>query len=209
MTKLAVERPFPAKAGAEALLANLSRVGIPCAVASSAEIAEVERRLLSSGLRGYFLAIAGGDEVRRGKPDPSVYLLAAQRLGCSPAECLAFEDSCNGIKAAQAAGMAVVAVPDLVAPDTELAFEVLSSLEHAQTHLKRWFRNEARDVFAAAPPAAQAAHRQGGAGVPDQRVPEQPVAIREAISSGSTRPRLDWVSSLSLKAGETSFGISL
>lgn len=130
---------FPLKQGAAALLGYLGRHGIPCAVASSTEVQEVRRRLAVTGILDCFSVICGGDEVERGKPDPSVFNLAAKRLGQKPSDCLAFEDSLNGIRAAQAAGMPVVVVPDLVAPDVSAAFQVLPTLEHSQAFLPAWF----------------------------------------------------------------------
>ena len=57
-----------------------------------------------------FDAICSGDEVAAGKPAPEIFLLAARRLGAAPAECVAIEDSENGVRAAKAAGMRVIAV---------------------------------------------------------------------------------------------------
>lgn len=130
---------FPLKTGARDLLESLSRRSIPCAVASSSELSEVRRRLTAAGVIDFFTVLAGGDEVPHGKPDPAVYLLAAQRLGHLPRHCLAFEDSLNGIRAAHAAEMRVVVVPDLVSPDSGTAYAVLASLEHTREHLPQWF----------------------------------------------------------------------
>ena len=65
-----------------------------------------------SGLAGCFRATVSSEEVARGKPAPDVYLEAAARLGVAPAGCVAVEDSGNGLRAAAAAGMRVVAVPN-------------------------------------------------------------------------------------------------
>lgn len=88
---------FPAKAGAHALIAALRARGVPMGVASSTRRNEVLRRLSAVGLHDPFHSITGGDEVERPKPDPSIYLLAAQRLGVAPADCIAFEDSDHGV----------------------------------------------------------------------------------------------------------------
>jgi len=82
---------FPVKAGAAALLAKLTALGLPRAVASSTSIKEVRRRLEVAELAHYFDAITGGDEVPAPKPDPAVYLLAAQRLEIAPEHCLALD----------------------------------------------------------------------------------------------------------------------
>lgn len=133
---------FPVKQGARRLLGDLAERGVPCAVASSSTRAEIEARLAAVGLLGHFSAWAGGDEVLRGKPDAAVYRLAAERLGVSPARCVAFEDSHNGAHSALAAGAAVVLVPDLVPPTPSLAASslcVLASLDDALRHVPSWF----------------------------------------------------------------------
>ena len=133
---------FAVKAGVVALLERLRERAVPCVVASSTERAEVQRRLQLAGLAGFFASLSGGDEVTRGKPHPDLFLLAAQRAQRSPRDCLAFEDSEHGARAALAAGMAVVIVPDLKSPSAEAcatSLAVLASLHDAQAHLARWF----------------------------------------------------------------------
>ena len=133
---------FPLKPGALPLLEALRDAGIPCAVASSSAVAEIRHRLGHVGVLGHFRCIAGGDEVARGKPDPALYLLAAARLGVAPGDCIAFEDSENGARAAQAAGVRVVIVPDLKHPTDDVAARahgVLPSLADAIEHVPHWF----------------------------------------------------------------------
>jgi HAD superfamily hydrolase (TIGR01509 family) len=130
---------FPLKPGALRLLSILKERDVPCAVASSTAVSEVRRRLAKVGVLDFFKAVAGGDEVPDAKPDPAVYLLAAKRLGVAPAQCLAFEDTDHGARAAHAAGIRVVVIPDLRAHDFAAAFMQLTSLEHAFEHLDRWF----------------------------------------------------------------------
>jgi HAD superfamily hydrolase (TIGR01509 family) len=133
---------FPIKPGAAEFLAALRARGTRCAVASSSTSRQIQACLGSLELLHHFSAFAGGDEVARAKPDPALYLLAAERLGVAPADCIAFEDSENGAKAALAAGMRVVVVPDLKHPPAsivERAFHVLGSLHEAVPHLPRWF----------------------------------------------------------------------
>ena len=130
---------FPLKPGALRLLGLLRARGVPCAVASSTFVDEVRCRLAKVGVPDYFQALAGGDEVARSKPDPDVYLLAAERLAVAPLRCLAFEDSDHGARAAHRAGLRVVMVPDLKAREFDAAYMQLSSLEEAVVHLDRWF----------------------------------------------------------------------
>jgi HAD superfamily hydrolase (TIGR01509 family) len=84
----------------------------PLGIASSANRELVELVLERAGLAGCFTALVSSEEVARGKPAPDVYLEAARRLDVAPAACVAVEDSSNGLRAAAAAGMVVVAVPN-------------------------------------------------------------------------------------------------
>jgi HAD superfamily hydrolase (TIGR01509 family) len=84
----------------------------PLGLASSANRPVIDLVLDRSGLGGCFHATVSSEEVARGKPAPDVYLAAAARLGVAPAACVAVEDSANGLRAAAAAGMRVVAVPN-------------------------------------------------------------------------------------------------
>ncbi len=133
---------FPLKTGALPLLEALHAAGIPCGVASSSSVAEIRHRLGHVDVLRYFRCVTGGDEVARGKPDPAIYLLAAERLGVAPSECIAFEDSENGARAAQAAGVRVVIVPDLKHPPEDVAARahgVIGSLADAIGHVPHWF----------------------------------------------------------------------
>ena len=84
----------------------------PLGLASSANRPVIELFLELSGLADRFAAAVSSEEVPRGKPAPDVYLEAARRLAVEPAECVAVEDSSNGIRSAAAAGMTVIAVPN-------------------------------------------------------------------------------------------------
>ncbi len=133
---------FPLKPGALPLLQALQAAGIPCAVASSSNVQEIRHRLGHVGVLKYFRTLAGGDEVTHGKPDPALYVLAAARLGVAPEDCIAFEDSENGARAAQAAGVRVVIVPDLKTPPADVAARahgVIGSLAEAIAHVPHWF----------------------------------------------------------------------
>jgi HAD superfamily hydrolase (TIGR01509 family) len=92
----------------------VQRVARSCrlAVASSSNRQVIDAVLERSGLAPYFEATVSSEEVARGKPAPDVFLEAAGRLGVAPERCAAIEDSGNGIRAAHAAGMRVVAIPN-------------------------------------------------------------------------------------------------
>ena len=99
--------PLP---GVRELLAALQTAEIPCAIGSSTERANLDCLLDLMDLRKFFRVIVSGEEVVHGKPDPSIFLLAAERLGVAPAECVVIEDALVGIEAAKRAGMPVLAV---------------------------------------------------------------------------------------------------
>jgi len=82
------------------------------AVASSANRTLIETVLSQAGLTQYFDASVSSEEVARGKPSPDVFLEAARRLSATPRRCAAIEDSANGLRAAHAAGMRVIAIPN-------------------------------------------------------------------------------------------------
>ena len=84
----------------------------PLAVASSSNRVVIEEVLDRSGLRACFDAIVSSEEVAHGKPSPDVYLAATRRLGVPARDCAAVEDSANGIRAAAAARLHVVVVPN-------------------------------------------------------------------------------------------------
>jgi HAD superfamily hydrolase (TIGR01509 family) len=107
--------------GALALVDWLAGVCVPMAVATSSGRRGATDHLTRAGLIGRFHAVATRDDVVRGKPDPDVFLCAAERLGVSPGDCLALEDSHNGVRAASAAGMMSVMVPDLLEATPEIA----------------------------------------------------------------------------------------
>jgi HAD superfamily hydrolase (TIGR01509 family) len=116
--------------GVEGLLAEAERLGLRRAVASSSPRAWVESWLTRHGIRGRVEVICARDDVARVKPAPDLFLLAAERLALPPGACLVFEDSPNGMRAARAAGMRCVAVPNALTrqlrlPDPDL---VLGSL---------------------------------------------------------------------------------
>ncbi|MDL2344585.1 HAD family hydrolase [Deinococcus sp. MIMF12] len=98
--------------GVRGVLEEARRRGLRLALATSSDRAWVTRWLSAHGLLDLFETLATRDDVRRVKPDPELYVLAAERLGLAAADCLAVEDSLNGGLAAVAAGCRLVVVPN-------------------------------------------------------------------------------------------------
>jgi HAD superfamily hydrolase (TIGR01509 family) len=115
-----IEVGVAVKSGVTELLDDLEAAGIPRAVATSSGHGTVELQLGPSGLLRRFQAIVAAGDYLRGKPAPDPFLEAARRLGVDPADCLALEDSHNGVRAAHAAGMMTVMVPDLLEATDEM-----------------------------------------------------------------------------------------
>jgi beta-phosphoglucomutase len=101
-------RGMQAVAGAPAFVDTLVAEGVPRAVATSASRHDVETLLTEIGVRAHFEVVITADDVRWGKPNPEVYLRAAEGLGLPPRRCLVFEDSVVGVHAARNAGMRVI-----------------------------------------------------------------------------------------------------
>jgi HAD superfamily hydrolase (TIGR01509 family) len=130
-TKLTKGKPVALKEGTLYILEHIESLDIPMAVATSTKTDQAEFRLKDSGILNFFEIVIGGDQVSTSKPDPEAYLKAASELSTDPLDCLALEDSPNGVKSALAAGMTVVQIPDLIQPDDDLlkmGHIVLSSL---------------------------------------------------------------------------------
>lgn len=90
------------------------------ALASSTRGPTVRRQLGAHNLLDFFETMTTGEMVEHSKPDPEIYLMACKSLGLNPAECIAVEDSFNGIKSAHAAGMKCCMIPDKVQPTQEI-----------------------------------------------------------------------------------------
>jgi HAD superfamily hydrolase (TIGR01509 family) len=108
------------KSGVVELLDWLDERGLPRAIATSSQHAHVERNLAIHDLAGRFHAVVADGDCAHGKPHPHPFLKAAERLGVRPEHCLALEDSPNGVRAASAAGMMTIMVPDLIQPSDEI-----------------------------------------------------------------------------------------
>ena len=105
------ERQLPLIPGARQAVERIAQRW-PVGLASSSNRVVIDRVLGLAGLDQLFRATVSSEEVERGKPAPDVYVEAARRLAAAPDRCVAVEDSANGIRAAAAAGMAVIAVPN-------------------------------------------------------------------------------------------------
>jgi HAD superfamily hydrolase (TIGR01509 family) len=104
------------KPGAAELIKSLDQARIGKAVATSSSRRKAVHTLSKVGLLRSFQVVVTRDDVTRGKPAPDVFLCAAAQLGIPPSHCLVLEDSHNGVRAAHAAGMRVIMVPDLLSP---------------------------------------------------------------------------------------------
>ena len=93
-------------------LKQLKDAGFRLALASSTHLELVERVLEENGIRDYFEAVVSGEQFKKSKPDPEIYLYTAGQLKLKPEECLAVEDSTIGITAAHRAGLKIAAVID-------------------------------------------------------------------------------------------------
>ncbi|GAA3556434.1 HAD family phosphatase [Amycolatopsis ultiminotia] len=110
---------------------------VPIALASSAARRVIDAVLQKHGLTHEFSATVSSAEVARGKPSPDVYLEAATRLGKSGGECLAVEDSSNGIRAAAAAGLTVIALPNPTYPPKPDALELAGAVAEDNDDVRR------------------------------------------------------------------------
>ncbi len=111
----------PIRPGVEALLDQAERLGVPVGIASSSPSSWIERHLGPRGLLDRFAVVSCAGNGVRGKPDPATYALACERLDATPARSVALEDSPNGIRAASAAGMTCIAVPNGVSRDLDVS----------------------------------------------------------------------------------------
>ena len=108
------------KPGVPELLDFLKQKGIRLSVASSTNLKGTQEHLAESQILQHFEVVVGGDMITKGKPNPDIFLKAAELLGLQPQECIVVEDSPAGIKAAYSAGMKAVLVPDQAAITQEI-----------------------------------------------------------------------------------------
>ena len=119
-------------------LESLKKAGFRLAVASSTRAAKVHPQLTNAGIHDYFETFTTGDTVTHSKPDPEIYLKAAASLNLQPEECVAIEDSPNGVRSATNAGIKCIMIPDLIQPDSEMkekAWKIFSNLKETSDFL--------------------------------------------------------------------------
>ncbi len=137
------EAGIPVKSGAVELLKYLSENQVPLGLASSTRVAAVTQELQAAGLYDYFQVVVGGDLLKNSKPAPDIYLMTCERMGVSPENTYAIEDSYNGIRSAHSAGMRPIMVPDL-SPATEemrdLSVAVFNDLFQVKDYFKAYFK---------------------------------------------------------------------
>ncbi len=132
---------LPLMKGTEEILQYLKEKEFIVGVASSSSTKTIMSHMKLSGLLDYFQAIIGGDQVALSKPRPDIYLKACEAVHMPPEEVIAVEDSPNGIRAAHAAGMKAVMIPDLVQPDAEIS-ALLYRKYDSLTELKKALEKE-------------------------------------------------------------------
>jgi HAD superfamily hydrolase (TIGR01509 family) len=121
------------KTGVVEILDHLDQLGLPRAVATSSSRRSAKKHLGQNGVYQRFHAIVAREDVERHKPHPDPFLKAAALMRIEPSLCLALEDSHNGVRAAHAAGMMTVMVPDLLEPTQEMhdkCVAIAESLHH-------------------------------------------------------------------------------
>ncbi len=114
------DHPVPLKPGINEVLSACHENGLMAVVVTATNLKSARERLSKAGLLSSFDQVISAHEAKHGKPHPDPYLLAAERIGLSPADCLAVEDSPNGCMSAIAAGMDTCMVPDLTYPSDQL-----------------------------------------------------------------------------------------
>lgn len=120
MNEYLSSHPLELKEGAAELLEFLKENEILRAVATATDIERTRDYLTRVGIFESFDRIVCASMVKRGKPAPDIYIFAAEQLGLKPEECIALEDSPNGVKSAAGAGCKTIMIPDLTEPDEEL-----------------------------------------------------------------------------------------
>ncbi len=132
---------MPVKKGVRELLQYLQAEKIPIGLASSTRLAVVEEELRQAGLYDYFQVVMGGDQLKRSKPEPDIYLLTCEKMGILPEYAYAIEDSYNGIRSAYSAGMMPIMVPDILQADDEMKKKSIAVLQDL-FQVKQYFQEK-------------------------------------------------------------------
>ena len=137
--KSETEKNLSLMPGTEEILNYFKSQNILIAVASSSLTETVEKNLKRAGIINYFSVLIGGEQVKKGKPEPDIFIKAAELLKLSPTDCYIFEDSFNGIRAANASGGVAIMIPDQVQPSDEIKSlcHVYKSLNFAMQAIQR------------------------------------------------------------------------
>lgn len=133
---------IPPRPGAAEMLLRLYELQVPMALATSSSQRAVERNRQAFPDMFRFSAEITIEQVQRPKPDPDIYHRASARLGLSASQCVIFEDSNTGMRAAVASGARAIMIPDLVQPDEDVAkgaFRIYASLHDALERMPEWF----------------------------------------------------------------------
>ena len=120
VVKIVEEDGLRVKDGLYELIYHLEQMGIKKAVATSTNRERATELLKKANVYEKFDCIICGDDVKKSKPDPEIFLKAASKLNCKVENCVVLEDSRWGIQAAKSAGMTPVMIPDLLEPDEEM-----------------------------------------------------------------------------------------
>ena len=118
--QLLAKEPIGLMPGVSEILTYANEVGIKCAVATSSTTPAAEKKISEAGIREHFQTITCGDQVAISKPHPEIYEKAGASVNADMSRSIGLEDSANGVRAAHAAGLHVIQIPDLVVPSDEL-----------------------------------------------------------------------------------------
>ncbi len=135
-----LEKEVPEKPGIREILSFFRDKQYMIAVASSTPTPQIIKNLEKAGIREYFDAVVSGKDVVHGKPAPDIFLLAAEKIGCDPADCFVFEDAYNGVRSGHASGAKVIMIPDTQQPDDEMeriAWKICPDLIAAKEMLEK------------------------------------------------------------------------
>lgn len=135
---------LPVKKGVRDLLQYLTQEDVSIGLASSTRLALVEEELRQAGLYDYFQVVMGGDQLKRSKPEPDIYLMTCEKMGILPQDAYAIEDSYNGIRSAYSAGMSPIMVPDMLPATDEMREKSIIVLEDLSA-VQDYFQKEKSD----------------------------------------------------------------